>query len=165
MTGVSFTAFTQDFARLIFSVAHFLRIAQKWRIARLSVANPVFLVMLLDCSGDSPAKGFFCGQPGKTAKNETGYRAHSWRPGYVVWPGGLVSGGERNAVAGAGGAVMGFLEAFSCARCAAAAVCGHPEVASEIAQGSGAALRGFLNLSVSDGFADADVHELLLIDT
>lgn len=76
---------------------------------------------------------------------------------------GLVSGGERNALAGVGSAVMGFLEAFSCARCAAAAVGGHPEVAPEIAQGSGAALHGFENLSVSDCFADADVHELLLI--
>jgi len=53
-----------------------------------------------------------------------------------------------------------LLEAIARARCAAAAVGAYTQFASQVAQGVGASMGGFKNLSVGNGLADADVHEL-----
>jgi hypothetical protein len=78
--------------------------------------------------------------------------------GIRIWWG--RSGSLGQAGSGVGCAVAGFFQAFVGAGGAAAAVDGDAELTPQIAQGSGAATGGFVNLTVGDGLADADVHEL-----
>lgn len=55
-------------------------------------------------------------------------------------------------------AAVGFVEAVTGARRAAATVAGDAKISAQVFQCTGATLGGFANLAVGDSLANADVH-------
>jgi hypothetical protein len=55
-------------------------------------------------------------------------------------------------------AAVGFVEAVTGARGAAATVAGDAKITAQVFQCTGATLGGFANLAVGDSLANADVH-------
>jgi hypothetical protein len=66
--------------------------------------------------------------------------------------------GESLRLSGFRLAAVGFVEAVTCARGAAATVAGDPKITAQVFQCTGATLGGFANLAVGDSLANADIH-------